>query len=243
MEYNSSMIKKPYGILFDMGETILFQKKYLPIKGIQAILDALKYQGHLTSKDILDIYNKIIFGFVSRVRDESTLELNFQSFLRFLFEYVGINIDSIPLNELELIYCKSTLEYVLVEGVLELLSLMDELEIKKGILSNCWYSGNILRYDLECHSIQNQFDFVISSTDYCFRKPNTLIFDLAVRKLGSKHKDIWYMGDRFKYDVIGASNAGLFPVWFNHHRKSKLSDIDYLEIEKISELTNLLRRL
>ncbi len=46
------------------------------------------------------------------------------------------------------------------------------------------------------------------------RKPNKRIFDLALEKAELKPSQVWYIGDQYECDIKGASNAGLFPVWY-----------------------------
>ena len=47
-----------------------------------------------------------------------------------------------------------------------------------------------------------------------FRKPNKRIFELALEKACLSPEDVWYIGDNYQCDVMGARNAGIFPVWY-----------------------------
>lgn len=47
-----------------------------------------------------------------------------------------------------------------------------------------------------------------------FRKPNKRIFDLALEKAGLSAEDVWYIGDQYEADIVGAGNAGLHSVWY-----------------------------
>lgn len=58
------------------------------------------------------------------------------------------------------------------------------------------------------------FEFIITSSNYIFRKPNKRIFDLALEKVGLGPDEVWYIGDQYECDVKGALNAGLLPVWY-----------------------------
>jgi putative hydrolase of the HAD superfamily len=55
------------------------------------------------------------------------------------------------------------------------------------------------------------------SSDYCVRKPGTLLFETAAARLGMLPTDIWFVGDRVDLDIIGAKAAGMTSVWLRHN--------------------------
>lgn len=61
---------------------------------------------------------------------------------------------------------------------------------------------------------ENAFEFVITSSNYIYRKPNKRIFDLALEKADLQADEVWYIGDQYECDVKGSFNAGLMPVWY-----------------------------
>lgn len=40
----------------------------------------------------------------------------------------------------------------------------------------------------------NAFEFIITSSNYIFRKPHRRIFELALEKAGLPAEDVWYIG-------------------------------------------------
>ena len=46
------------------------------------------------------------------------------------------------------------------------------------------------------------------------RKPDRLLFDIALMKAGLSADKVWYCGDTPAADVIGAHNAGMYPVHY-----------------------------
>ena len=60
----------------------------------------------------------------------------------------------------------------------------------------------------------HSFEFIIATSAYMFRKPNKRIFELALEKAALRPEDVWYIGDQYQCDVVGAKNAGIFPVWY-----------------------------
>ncbi|MBP5434026.1 HAD hydrolase-like protein, partial [Ruminococcus sp.] len=92
-------------------------------------------------------------------------------------------------------------------------------------------------------------DFVITSSEYIFRKPDVHIFDMAVRKSGFDKTDIWYCGNNKEADIIGAHEAGLFPVFYDnrsvpsrlHERNDKIMiDFPYLHLSSWDDLIDTL---
>ncbi len=62
--------------------------------------------------------------------------------------------------------------------------------------------------------VQNTFEFIITSNNFMFRKPNKRIFYLALGKAELQPDEVWYIGDQYECDVKGSLNAGLLPVWY-----------------------------
>lgn len=61
---------------------------------------------------------------------------------------------------------------------------------------------------------ENTFEFIVTSSDFMFRKPNKRIFDLALEKAELQPDEVWYIGDQYECGVQGSLNAGLQPVWY-----------------------------
>ena len=41
---------------------------------------------------------------------------------------------------------------------------------------------------------KNNFEFIITSSNYIFRKPHKRLFDLALEKAGLRPEEVWYIG-------------------------------------------------
>jgi putative hydrolase of the HAD superfamily len=258
-------LTRPDAVVFDMGETLVMRESYDLKAGLKAVFDYVKSDASVDI--ILETYKAVLPGFVQMRRDETTLEINFRGALRYILEYNGIDMFDYNMAEVELIFTAATFSYTKAPGLDELLDTLERHNIKKAVLSNTWFSGQVLHRDLSDFGLLNRFVFAISSADYCFRKPNKNIFELAIKKLsllpfetrtdlGSEVEkrstpNFWYVGDRFQYDVIGSTNAGVTPIWFNHPQKEvppsfvpvpayNTTDLDYVEISTFFELTELI---
>ncbi len=107
----------------------------------------------------------------------------------------------------------------LIDGVRSLLEELHVLRMPMGVVSNSSFAGLVLERELERQEIRRFFRFVISSADYGLRKPDPLIFEVAVRRLGLEAAQVWFAGDNVGYDIVGAHEAGIFPVAFNPRKE------------------------
>ena len=83
--------------------------------------------------------------------------------------------------------------------------------------------------------IEDLMDVIVVSGDTDTRKPEPEIFRLAAEQLGLACEECAFVGDMFLNDVLGARNAGMFPVWVWPHG-SRYAEIDVVQIHSLSEL-------
>ena len=96
----------------------------------------------------------------------------------------------------------------------------------------------------------HDFEFVIASCEYGIRKPDKRIFDLALKKAGLTASEVWYCGDTFDLDIVGAYHAGIYPIYYHGMSSEKLSeeqinknaDVRYTRISDWKELCDLLQK-
>jgi putative hydrolase of the HAD superfamily len=110
-----------------------------------------------------------------------------------------------------------------------------------GVVSNCTFSGPAIEYELRKHDVLGFFKFVVSSADYGIRKPHPLIFETSAAKIGADPKDIWFIGDSLKNDVLGSSACGMQPVWFNPKGADAETSAVGIEIRAYTDLIGILR--
>ena len=133
----------------------------------------------------------------------------------------------------------------LSEDIEKLLSDLKESGIKIGILTNGpsdhqrnkIYSLSLLRFVDE--------ENIIVSGDYEFSKPDIRIFRVAEQKMCLEKETIWYVGDSYTSDVIGAKQAGWNCIWYNRRNQIQpdcLLKPDFVASDEES-LIGLIRRL
>ena len=71
----------------------------------------------------------------------------------------------------------------------------------------------------------------------------SFVFRIAVQKMGLQPADVWFVGDKLEYDVRGALDSGLFPVWYNWRGELSSLDGDYLEVKELAQVRGKIEQL
>jgi putative hydrolase of the HAD superfamily len=227
-------MSRPLGIIFDLGDTVLHLESIDALKGNRCVLEFDDLNPGVTAEDAMEFANEI-FPWIERARDASMLEVTSSSINRLIYETLGVTF-RIDYDELETVFWNGALTYKPAEGIFELLDVLDASGIKTGIISNSINRGVVLEDELTKHDLAQRFSFVMSSADYGIRKPHRYIFRVAIKKMGLEPSDIWFVGDKPEYDIIGALDAGLYPVWYNWHNQPVSIDGEFLEVHNMGEL-------
>ncbi len=93
---------------------------------------------------------------------------------------------------------------------------------------------------LERTGLARHFDVIVCSRDLGIRKPNPRIFDHVLEELGVKPNEAAHVGDNVEADMVGASNAGLVPIWIKNNESPPWSGY---AISSICELPEFLESL
>lgn len=231
-------MKKPSGVIFDLGDTVLRVESYDWIAANKRLLEFGENDIDLTPEEMQKVAFEINTDFEQKKID-AMIEIDTPSFYRTLFETVGLSL-SISNEEAAKVAWNAACKFYPEEGIYEVLDTLDKHNIRTGILSNGSFSGIILEEELAKHNLAHRFSFVISSADYGIRKPHPRIFDIAVRKTGLEPQDIWFVGDKFRFDIRGAIDSGLYPVWYNPRKTEKDPQYDFLEINHWHEFIRII---
>lgn len=233
-------MNKPKMILFDAGKTLL---GYLDIHTLCGVREYSKYitenPNNLTPEEIDREVNAIFETF--EASRKNLFEVHEQTVLKLAFDLLGLKF-SVPVEKIERIIWENDATIVGVKNADKLLAFLNQQGIRTAVISNLDFSGHLLATRLNRIYPNNCFEFVIASSDYGIRKPNKYLFDLGIRKSGLNPKDIWYVGDKVKVDVVGAQNAGMVPVLYQSEYNA-YTDIpaDILAVTDYTELIALLR--
>ncbi|WP_346916075.1 HAD family hydrolase [Clostridium sp.] len=234
-------MKRPLGILFDLGDTVLEYYYNNTLDGTKKILENSINPYNATAEEIQELAGKLTEETFGK-RDVTDIEVNIQSFQRLLYENFNIEF-KVNLLEIEKIFCMNAFKSKPSEGVQAVFNILDEKKIKYAALSNSSFTSETLKYELKESGLNTNFQFIMSSCDYCLRKPNKLLFDLAAKKLGVDPSDIWFIGDSYKYDMIGAKSAGMLPIFYNRKNSTVTKEMELLEVSSMYEIEKLIKEI
>lgn len=225
------MRKKPKMILFDYGQTLVNEERFDGVKGTEAVLQyCTQNKYHLTAEQIqqeANAINKELGRFDPDRRHLFQVEVPNHMFTAYLYEQLGIQV-SLTAEQVDQVFWDAASPGKPTEGIEAFLAYLEEQGIRTGVISNISYSGRIVEQRIKKLLPEQKFEFILATSEYLFRKPNKRIFTLALEKAGLKPEEVWYIGDQYECDIVGAAGAGLFPVWYIGNM-----DLPYTPHEKV----------
>ena len=229
-------MKLPKMILFDYGQTLIAEQKFNGIKGTEAVLRyATKNKYHLSAEQVQAKASEINqeFGrFDPKKRHLFQIEIPNTMFTPYLYESQGIEV-SLSNSEIDTVFWNAAAPGTPTKGIKTFLDYLQNKGIRTGVISNIAYAPSVVAERINNLLPENTFEFIITSSNFMFRKPNKRIFDLALEKADLQPNEVWYIGDQYECDVKGSLNAGLFPVWY-----IGAIDLPYTEDKNILTVTD-----
>ncbi|WP_296472147.1 HAD family hydrolase [uncultured Acetatifactor sp.] len=141
------------------------------------------------------------------------IEIPNTMFTPYLYDSQGIEI-ALSNSEIDTVFWNAAAPGMPTAGIKDFLEYLKNKGIRTGVISNISYASSVVAERINRLLPENSFEFIITSSNYIFRKPNKRIFDLALEKAGLEPDEVWYIGDQYECDVKGALNAGLLPIWY-----------------------------
>jgi putative hydrolase of the HAD superfamily len=145
--------------------------------------------------------------------DQSALEFTQRSLLRLMEDSLGLRF-TVSDEEMEWAFWDAALKARLIDGVQAMLAVLSAAGIRMGVVSNSSFARATLERELRRQGVLGRFQMVISSADYGVRKPDPIIFEAALARLGCRPERAWFAGDSVGFDIVGARGAGIHPVAF-----------------------------
>ncbi|MEM2971802.1 MAG: HAD family hydrolase [Candidatus Bathyarchaeia archaeon] len=235
-------------ILFDYGNTLVLDpfSSILKLKARSATMALAKVK-RITEHQLIRAWteanNETNYAHISHFYQENTI-------VEATIRKLGIIPNKTIVNKLLRIYrdgfievLKSSQHYEHVKQALLNLKLTG---LQLGVLSN--ERKDYLKIGLKSAGLYNIFDFVLSSEEIGFEKPDVRFFQVALSKLDLVPQKTLYVGDEPVKDIIPAMKVGMKTALFvcpisestpwRDYREQKSIKI-CLEIHNISELLNL----
>lgn len=236
-------------IIFDYGHTLLYEPDWNTDRGNTALLKyAVKNPNNCTVEDITKGAELIFGEHVAKVRNIG-YDISGQIADKTLYDYLGIEFSLTPV-EIETVFWDNASMGAIMPNADKLLDYLNENGIRTAVISNLLWSGEALTKRLNRLLPNNNFEFVMTSSDYFICKPNHILFDIALQKAGLSAEEVWYCGDNPQNDVEGAANVGIFPVWYDNsidkdyidRANEKQPECEYLYINEWDEMISVLKK-
>lgn len=239
-------MKKPKMILFDYGQTLVDEQTFDGVRGTKAVLAyATKNKHNKTAEEVqayADMLNKELGRFDKNKSHLFPVEIPNYMFSKYLYESQGIEI-GLSLEEIDSVFWDAAAPGVPTDGIGIFLTFCKRNNIRTGVISNISYCGSAVKKRIDECIPENDFEFIIATSEYMYRKPNKRIFELALEKAELDASEVWYVGDNYWCDIMGAKEAGLFSVWYVGAVDVKYQqEGDTFIIKEWKELMNLLAK-
>jgi len=250
-EKEKSKLKMTYPkmIIFDYGHTLMCELGFNGVKGTEAVMKYAVYNKNNLTPIQDSEFSANFFSKLRPIARTNALEFHNHKFQRMLYEYLEIDIPLEP-DEIEQIFWDNAAPGEKMSDIDKVISYINENKIRSGVISNISFSGDSLAERINKNFPNNKFEFIIASSEYIVRKPDPMIFELAIKKANLKPEEIWFCGDNVYYDIAGANSAGMFPVWYDsniecYYRDKYTDTIDYnhQHIKNWTEIIDVLEGL
>lgn len=233
-------MQPPRMILFDYGETLVHERCFDGVRGSQEVLRyATRNPHNLTGAQVQAVADRLngqIGRYLPATGNSLLTEVHNRQFHRYLYELLDLEFSQSS-DMLEEVFWDAACPGEAMPGANHLLEELHRRGMRTGGVSNIAVCGETLRARLDRLLPANRFEFFLPSSDYVFRKPSPLIFELALHKAGLPPGEVWYCGDNPVCDVEGAAGAGIFPVWYAPHPEGKQPPaVPHLHIRSWEEL-------
>lgn len=216
------------GILFDLDNTLIDFMK-MKDRCTKASIDAMLQAG-------LNISYEEAYNGLFKVYEEHGIENPefFQEFLKKAINKIDYKILSAGIIAYRKIKTGQLIPYPNVE---ETLKILKKNKIKLGIVSDAPKLKVWLR--LTAINLVNYFDIVLGYEDTGKLKPSAEPFKKALEKLQLNPKEVLFVGDNPKRDILGAKKIGMKTVLAKYGQVIDGEGADYA-ITNIKELLKII---
>lgn len=233
-------------IIFDVDDTLYDQTQ--GFKRAYALLFSEKYAYAQIDPEILCLHSRRHSDtvFEAMRTGKITQEESGRYRITMAMRDFQVEISEQEAGDFQKVYSRCQEEVTLESDVEEMLSELSGQKVGLAVITNG--EGPHQRAKMKSLGLERwivrEYCFVSGDTPYA--KPQTELFRIVEEKLGVKPEDeIWFIGDSYASDVVGARKAGWNAVWFNR-RNHKAPQSEYLPdytVKNVEELRNLLNTL
>jgi putative hydrolase of the HAD superfamily len=134
----------------------------------------------------------------------------------------------LPANYPEIadLFCQTYASYIApIQGIKEMLKALSD-QYKLAIISNG--PTDMQNAAIDTLGIRSYFETILISGDpkIQYRKPNPLIFQLALDRTKTRSEETLMIGDNIKVDIEGAKDIGLHTLFIGKNEDANVKTID-----------------
>ena len=202
-------------IIFDFDNT-LYNYDKCNNNALKCLFNSISIDFSIDINIINKLYSEINKNI--KISNNSSNKFNKIIYIKQLFESLNINLLNIS-KYLTIydIHFDDNLE--LYDGILDIIKLLKEHNIKLGLLSNNIFGQQYKK--LEKLNILKYFDVIQTSDECGEEKPNINIFLNILNKLNTIPQSTIFIGDNLEHDIIPSLKLGILPFYFQYELNSK----------------------
>lgn len=91
--------------------------------------------------------------------------------------------------------------------------------------------------------LKSYFDHIVISGAFGKGKPDSAIFEYALRHLSAQQDEVMMVGDNLMTDILGASRIGIASTWINRDHKETNEVVPTYEIADLKELLPIIEQI
>lgn len=234
------MTQKTTAIFFDMGSTLSHQNptreevlaQFLSDKGHPLLLQTVRRA--LLDADIWWHVWATQVPYAERTDEvRQTVRLQYR---RVFLDSLGLDCNDGLRDALNDVFTTSIMRRhnAVYADVMPTLRSLRARGLKLAIVSNWDLS---LQSHCDDLGLTTLFDTIVGSQYVGYEKPDPVIFQIALDRLGLAGANVLHVGDMYQSDVIGARRAGITPVLLD--RYDLQPDVDCLRVHTLDEVSAL----
>lgn len=202
-------------VLFDLDDT-LFDHLYSTRQGLQAVCQAYPCFQQRSIEELFADYTRLLDEVHLRVLEGSLSigEARRERFHRFFLLHGPETEDLLNAVEHAANLHRETYQASrqIVAGVVPLLEYLHS-KVKIAIVTNNLQAEQVEK--LHYLKLDHLVDELVTSEETGLIKPDPGIFRVALQRLGCRAEEAVMLGDAWKSDVLGATQAGIRAIWLN----------------------------
>lgn len=227
------------GAIFDLDDT-LYNYKDINDIAIESVCNYTCKKLNINKDTFHKAFNAGRESTKNSIKYDCAAQHNRIIYFQKTLEVLKVNPVSYALEMYDIYWNTMLNEMKLNRGVIELFEYLKNNKIKIAICTDL--TTHIQHRKLRKLGIDKYIDCIVTSEEVGLEKPNAIMFELCLEKLELNSKEVFYLGDSFKKDIIGASNVGILPIWINNNKRSTDSNIRFEEIIEVNEIINMLEK-